>query len=240
MRPGTGQSGATLAPAYRETGHPVLRRTCGLASSSSQSARTGGLNPALSNDLMEPAMVVVELWAGPFYFFARASVLEPPCLSATSNSDGTLRAGHGSHRGAKKLLHPLGGNPAPGPKNALKQGPPARDRVSTERPTSGQRRAGLLRAIPGWAIAAMGWWRKSAFSGSSAARLVGGRKIGRSTGFPRLRRCGRGDQGTHHRTFHKIRSSAIPRAIAMASASECPRMQALRRVRSVWAMLNMW
>src|SRR5215831_9213299 len=31
MRPGTGQSGATLAPAYRETGHPVLRRTCGLA-----------------------------------------------------------------------------------------------------------------------------------------------------------------------------------------------------------------
>src|SRR5215471_20129574 len=32
MRPGTGLSGATLAPAYCETGHPVLRRTCGLAS----------------------------------------------------------------------------------------------------------------------------------------------------------------------------------------------------------------
>src|SRR5215469_9082947 len=30
MRPGTGLSGATLAPAYCETGHPVLRRTCGL------------------------------------------------------------------------------------------------------------------------------------------------------------------------------------------------------------------
>jgi len=31
MRLGTGQSGATLVPAYRETGRPVLRQTCGLA-----------------------------------------------------------------------------------------------------------------------------------------------------------------------------------------------------------------
>ena len=39
MRFGTGQSGATLLPAYCETGRPVLRRTCGLALHPSPSGR---------------------------------------------------------------------------------------------------------------------------------------------------------------------------------------------------------
>ena len=81
----------------------------------------GGLNPALSHDPMEPAMMV-ELWGG-ISFFCVAPSRMGPALSATSggfsNSGSRLRAGHGSHRDANSYSTRLGGNPTPGPKNGI-------------------------------------------------------------------------------------------------------------------------